>query len=113
MLIKTLLNRVQPVKGFVYDKVQLVPDPTQPDAIRLDVTMRPRRRSRGVCSGCGRRGPTYDTLAARSFNFVPLWGIAVLLIYAMRRIDCRGPDCVCQPVCVEIVISCFSCWLFW
>jgi MoaA/NifB/PqqE/SkfB family radical SAM enzyme len=23
------------------------------------------------------------------------------------------PDCVCQPVFVEIVISCFSCWLFW
>lgn len=89
MLIKTLLNRVQPVKGFVYDKVQLVADPSQPDAIRLDVTMRPRRRSRGVCSGCGRRGPTYDTLAARTFNFVPIWGIAVLLIYAMRRIDCR------------------------
>jgi transposase len=91
MLIKTLLNRVQPVKGFVYDKVQLVPDAGQADAIRLDVTVRPRRRSRGVCSGCGRRGPTYDTLSARRFDFVPLWGIAVLLVYAMRRINC--PRC--------------------
>lgn len=89
MLIKTLLNRVQPVKGFVYDKVQLVPDISQPDDVRLEVSMRPRRRSRGVCSGCGRRGPTYDTLQARAFDFVPLWGIAVRLIYAMRRIDCR------------------------
>ena len=90
MLIKTLLNRVHPVKGFVYDKVQLAADPSQPDAIRLDVMMRPRRGSRGVCSGCGRRGATYDTLPARRFDFVPLWGIAVLLVYAMRRIDCRA-----------------------
>ena len=90
MLIKTLLNRVHPVKGFVYDKVQLAADPSQPDAIRLDVMMRPRRGSRGVCSGCGRRGATYDTLPARRFDFVPIWGIAVLLVYAMRRIDCRA-----------------------
>jgi transposase len=90
MLIKTLLNRVQPVKGFVYDKVELVPDLSQPDDVRLDVTMRARRGSRGVCSGCGRRGATYDTLAARRFHFVPIWGIAVLLVYAMRRIDCRA-----------------------
>ena len=52
--------------------------------------MRPRRGSRGVCSGCGRRGSTYDTLPARRFDFVPIWGIAVLLVYAMRRIDCRA-----------------------
>ena len=80
-----------PSKGFVYDKVQLAADSSQADAIRLDVTMRPRRGSRGVCSGCGRRGATYDTLPARRFDFVPIWGIAVLLVYAMRRIDC--PRC--------------------
>ena len=74
MRIKTLLNRVQPVKGFVYDKVELVPDLSQPDDVRLDVTMRARRGSRGVCSSCGRRGPTYDTLPARRFDFVPISG---------------------------------------
>ena len=89
MLIKTVLNHVHPVKGFVYEKVAMVPDVAQVNGFRLDVHMRPRRGSRGKCSGCGQRGPGYDTLGERRFDFVPLWGIAVVLIYAMRRIDCR------------------------
>jgi len=37
-----------------------------------------------------RRGPTYDTARVpRSFQFVPLWGYVVLLLYCTRRIDCR------------------------
>jgi transposase len=89
MLIKTLLNRVHPVKGFVYEKDQLVKDRTQPNGCRLDVQVRPRRGSRGICCGCGRRGSTYDHLEQRRFTFVPLWGIAVVLLYTMRRIDCK------------------------
>jgi transposase len=89
MLLKTLLNRVHPVKGFVYQKDNLVDDPTQPNGVRVEVPTRPRRGSQGVCSGCGHPGPTYDTQPARHFNFIPLWGIAVDLVYAPRRIDCR------------------------
>lgn len=88
MLIRTLLNRVHPVKGFVYEQVKIVPDAAEVNEVRLEVRVRPRRGSRGACSSCGRRGPGYDTLADRRFDFVPLWGIAVVLIYAMRRIDC-------------------------
>jgi len=88
MLIKTVLNRVHPVKGFVYEKVNMVPDAARPNEVRLDVRVRPRRGSRGTCSGCGRRGPGYDTLGDRRFDFVPLWGVAVVLVYAMRRVDC-------------------------
>ena len=69
---------------------QLVTDANEPNGCRLEVKLRARRNSRGVCSGCGRAGPTYDHLAARRFDFVPLWGIAVVLVYALRRIDCRG-----------------------
>jgi len=90
MQFKTILNLVHPVKGFVYDKTVLVPDADEPNGVRVEVNMRPRRGSHGVCSGCGTRGPGYDTLAARRFHFVPLWGMAVMLVYAMRRIDCRG-----------------------
>jgi transposase len=89
MLIKTLLNRIHPVKGFVYEKDQLVKDRTQPNGCRLDMQVRPRRGSRGICCGCGRRGATYDHLGQRRFIFVPLWGIAVVLVYTMRRIDCK------------------------
>ena len=88
MLIKTLLNRVHPVKGFVYEQVKIVPDAAATNDARLEVRVRPRRGSRGACSCCGRRGPGYDTLDDRRFDFVPLWGMAVVLIYAMRRIEC-------------------------
>jgi len=91
MLLKTLLNRVHPVKGFVYEHDQLIADATEPNGVRVEAYLRPRKGSRGTCSGCGRRGATYDTQPARRFGFVPLWGMAVGLVYAPRRIDC--PRC--------------------
>jgi transposase len=91
MLLKTLLNRVHPVKGFVYVKDTLVVAPGRPGGVRIAAHLRARRGSAGVCSGCGRRGPTYDTGKERRFAFVPLWGIAVVLVYALRRIAC--PRC--------------------
>ena len=84
MRIKTVLNRVYKVKGFVYEKVCVNNDV-------IEVELRPHKRSRPICSGCGRRGPGYDTQAPRRFRFVPLWAIAVFLIYAPRRVDC--PRC--------------------
>jgi transposase len=89
MLLKTLLNRVHPVKGFVYDSDRLIADPAAVNGVRIEATLRPRKGSRGYCSGCGRRGRTYDTQPARPFDFVPLWSIAVALVYTPRRIDCR------------------------
>lgn len=91
MRLKTLLNRVHPVKGFVYAAPRIVEDAAEVNSFRIETVLRPRRNSRGVCSGCGRRGPGYDTQGARRFAFVPLWGVAVVLVYAMRRIDC--PRC--------------------
>jgi transposase len=89
MQLKTLLNFVHPVKGFIYEKARMMDDPSQPNGKRIEVTLRARRGSHGVCSSCGRRGATYDTLGVRRFDFVPLWGIAVVFLYAMRRMDCR------------------------
>lgn len=82
MLIKTVLKRVHPLKLFVYGAVTIV-------ANVVRVTVEPRKGSRGTCSGCKARGPTYDTSRTpRHFDFVPLWGMAVVLIYWMRRIEC-------------------------
>lgn len=80
MLVETVLNRVYKVKGFVYEKVRLNNDV-------IEVELRPHKRSRPICSGCGRRRPGYDTQAPRRFQFVPLWAIAVFLIYAPRRVE--------------------------
>jgi transposase len=89
MQLKTLLNTVHPVKGFVYGKVQRVKDDSVANGFRLQVQVRARKGSRGICSACGKTGPAYDRLPERRFDFVPLWGIVVGLMYALRRIDCR------------------------
>jgi len=85
MQVKTLLNRVYKVKGFVYESVRF----RDSKDVTIEVTIRPRRGSRPFCSGCGRPGKTYDRLAARSFTFVPLWALAVAMVYAPRRVSCR------------------------
>jgi transposase len=86
MQLKTILNRVHKFKSFVYGEVQW--EEIDGDRV-LVVEIWPRRNSRPICSGCQRAGPGYDTLAARLFEFVPLWGIAVFFSYVMRRVDCR------------------------
>jgi len=88
MQFKTILNRVEPYKSFVYGKVALLEDG---DRLSLEVGVQPRMGSRAICSGCRRPGPGYDRLPERKFEFVPLWQIAVFFVYAMRRVDC--PRC--------------------
>jgi transposase len=88
MLLQTILNRVQPHQSFVYRKVQFR---DTADGPALEVTLEPRANGRPLCSGCGRKGPAYDRLPARRFQFVPLWGMAVFFVYALRRVDC--PQC--------------------
>jgi transposase len=89
MQLKTLLNRVQPLKSFVYKQARL----TESDgSLGIEVVIEPRANSRPICSGCGRKRPGYDHQPEpRHFQFVPLWGIAVCFLYTMRRVDC--PRC--------------------
>jgi len=84
MQVKTVLNRVHRIKGFVYEGVRWAGD-------QIEVAVRPRQGSRPVCSACGRKGPGYDTLPQRRFDFVPLWALGVVFVYAMRRVEC--PHC--------------------
>ena len=66
--------------------------------VTLDMELRPRSNARPICSGCSRSRPAYDTLAPRCFEFVPLWGIAVSFVYAMRRVDCPRCGVVVESV---------------
>ena len=88
MLIKSILNRIQLHHGFVYGATRLIEKATRS---LIEIEIRPRKGSRPICSGCGKPGPGYDTLTIRRFEFVPLWGIAVFFLYAMRRVNC--PQC--------------------
>ncbi|MCP4406488.1 MAG: ISL3 family transposase, partial [Gammaproteobacteria bacterium] len=54
----------------------------------LEVTVLPRRNSQAICSCCGRGAPLYDRLGVRRFEFIPLWGYRVFLVYLMRRVEC-------------------------
>ena len=88
MHIKTILNRLQKHKGFVYGAERLSEEDGQ---LVLEVAIRAHARNRARCSGCGRKAPGYDTQAPRRFQFIPLWGILVFFVYAMRRVQC--PRC--------------------
>jgi transposase len=85
MLLKSILNRIHLHHGFVYATVRLVEKAAR---LLLEIEIRPRKGSRPVCSVCGKPGTGYDTLPIRRFEFVPLWGIAVFFLYAMRRVQC-------------------------
>lgn len=89
MLIKTLLNKAEKHKGFIYGDVRL----EEGGRPRLLVEVRPDKRCpKAVCSGCDELGPCYDKMpTARYFQFPPLWGFLVFLVYVMRRVDC--PRC--------------------
>jgi transposase len=89
MHLKSILNRVEPLKSFVYKEQRLVEVPgSQPF---LEVDLEPRASGWPICSGCGKKRAGYDRLAARRFEFVPLWNMAVFFVYAMRRVNC--PTC--------------------
>ena len=87
MLLKSILNLVQRHQGFVYGATRIVKHGDQP---AIEVEILARKGSKPLCSVCGRPGSGYDTLSARRYEFVPLWGIAVFFLYAMRRVDCRA-----------------------
>lgn len=87
LTVKTLLNMVHPLKDFVYEDIRLIRE----RRTRIEVRIRPKVHRRLVCSGCHETAPGYDTLPERGFEFIPLWLIRVVLIYAMRRVEC--PRC--------------------
>lgn len=85
MLIKTILNRVEKHANFIYGSCRFAKDV---DRAIIEIEIRARTNTKPICSGCGEKRPGYDTLPCRRFEFVPLWGIAVFFLYAMRRVDC-------------------------
>ena len=88
MQLQVILNHVEHYKGFVYQRVSW-DKTTSPWTLRVQVV--PRANSHAECSGCREKCPGYDRLPEREFEFVPLWGLAVLFVYAMRRVEC--PRC--------------------
>ena len=88
MQIKSVLNRCYRHKGFVYGKARWEEANGE---TTLVVEVESRRRSRPLCSGCGRPGSTYDHQSGgRRFEFIPFWGYHVQFEYRLRRVACAG-----------------------
>ena len=68
MLIKTILNKIEKFKGFVYKDIHLIGKESDKT---LEVRIEARRNSRGVCNGCGHRYGTYDTQKERRYEYIP------------------------------------------
>jgi len=88
--VQTVLNKVHPLRSFVYVDIRSVRR-VGGAADHIDVQVAARKNSRGRCSRCDQPGPTHDHQPERRFDFVPLWGLLVFLVYAPRRVDCG--DC--------------------
>ncbi len=71
-------------RAFVYQHAQFSADKKS-----IEVAVRPRNGSAAVWSRCHLPATGYDQLAERRFEFIPLWGFFVFLLYTMRRVNCR------------------------
>jgi transposase len=92
--LKSILNKVQPIKGFVYEATYFSPSVLN----TIEVAVAPRANSKPQCSGCGKACPTYDHQSTRSFQMPPFWGLMVVLIYTMRRVSCTTCGVVVEKV---------------
>lgn len=90
MLVETLIQNTLEMQGFRVADVRLVEG-------CLEAKLAPDRRYAPCCGVCGRKAVYRDSRPARRFRHVPLWGIAVSLLYAPRRVTCKH----CGGVFVE------------
>ena len=94
MRIPTLLNQCHPIPGFVYQQASL-----SEDRRSILIPVRPRKRSRAICSGCHQPASGYDqSRTARRFEFIGIWGYLVFLVYFMRRVNCKQCGVVVEEV---------------
>ena len=93
MELITILNHCHRHSGFVYQHARFAADKQS-----IEVDVRPRAGSAAICSGCHQPAPGYDHLPQRRFEFIPLWGFLVFLLYRMRRVECRNCGVVVEAV---------------
>ncbi len=88
MRIRTLLNKVHPLKSFVYTPCRFE---SRASGLVLVAMIKPRKNGKVICSGCSKQRKLYDRLDERRFGFIPLWNIPVFFEYRMRRVN--FPEC--------------------
>ena len=96
LCVKALLNLKENHPLFVYRDIRLN---SKLKNARIEVHVEARKGSKGLCSCCGKPSAGYDRLPQREFNHVPLWGLPVVFLYRVRRLQCS----TCQGVTAETV----------
>lgn len=86
--VKSVLNDIQPIPGFVYADIRRGAKSRHGAARPIEVTIEPHAGIPAKCSRCKEPCPCYDTLPPREWLFVPLWNILTVFFYAPRRVDC-------------------------
>lgn len=95
--VKTLLNALQHVPGFVFQEIRLQRHRDgQPRC--LEIVIVPHAGIPAKCSRCRKPAPGYDQLPRRSWLFVPLWGLVTWFVYAARRVHCPEHGVVVEHV---------------
>jgi transposase len=94
MELVTILNHCYHFPGFVYQSARFSREKEK----TIEVVVRPRKGAALVCSGCHQPAPGYDRLPERRFEFIPLWGFLVFLLYTMRRVNCQACGVVVEEV---------------
>ena len=93
LTLKTILNRVHPLPGFVYRHIEMLDRGQHPT---IEATLEPHHARPARCSQCLEPAPGYDRLLQRRWLFVPLWGIPVYLLYTPRRVQCTTHSVVVE-----------------
>jgi transposase len=91
MRISSLIRRTLGLKGHHVESVRH-------EAGGIVARIVANRRSRPVCSSCGKKMPGYDTLSMRRWRHVPVWGIPVTLAYRPRRGKCKNCGIIVEDI---------------
>jgi len=92
MLLASIVRKTLGIKCHVVKKVE-----QDEEGFRIELDVRGDRRV--PCGSCGTLCRIRDRLAARTWRHVPLWGIAVRLVYRPARVRCGH----CGAVRVEAI----------
>ena len=87
MLVKTVLNKVEHFKSFVFGAVTFeIIDGSEALVIEINA----RANSKPECSKCNKQGKPHGTLRSRLFEYIPVWIFKIYFRYSPRRLIC--PD---------------------
>lgn len=84
MRLETVIRQLCNFKGFIITGCRICKQE------KVIFTFEARKGSRGICSGCGKKFPSYDRLPVRLFEFIPFWGLKCFFEYSMRRVNCSN-----------------------